>query len=453
MKDNTFVRKYICVFIGIIYAITCDAHEISQSTAVFFAERVSGHNVRYTSAIAPRLAAPTTEESDYYYLINLENGWMIISGDDRVTPILAYSDTGNIDIDNVSPAMEFFLDCYKDAIDSIRLIGSETNTEWRSFLQSSEIPELRIVVPPLLNHDGYMSWKQAGNGSSGLVEKSYNKFCPPTSECEHPVVGCLAVAMAQILWYWRWPIAAIVKDDARNPIMRYYDWKSMPSILYDSTDEYSVDMVANLLHDCGVLVDMTYGCNASSASFSNCQSVFANFLSYDNSNMQWRERSLYSNSAWLDLIKSELENWHPILYRGRTPNDADGHSNGHAFVIDGYAEPNYFHVNLGGGPTANGFFLLEDIGFSNIYSEAQAGLFGIRPVGNCSPMIIDSNTEAVNPFSYVSGEEIILNNVSISDREGIIISGTSIELNEGVEIELGAEVFFNVENVAPCIIF
>ena len=81
---------------------------------------------------------------------------------------------------------------------------------------------------------GYPIWKQAKNNDNGdsyaQCDPSYNKLTPYTDindNCDHSPLGCGAIAMGEIMYYWEWPLN--------------YNWNNIPFQLLHTTpyDEYT----------------------------------------------------------------------------------------------------------------------------------------------------------------------------------------------------------------------
>ncbi len=351
-------------------------------------------------------------------------------------------------INGIPQGMQYFLDWYSTVISNAIIENIPTNAKW-IYHKSNKSTNSNIIVSPLLQHNGqYVSWNQSGNSSIGsLIEKSYNKFCPAVhttnQNCEHALVGCVAVAMAQIMWYWQWPYVSIVNDDNDNSILRLYDWESMPYKLFNTTETYNVDMVANLLHDCGVALNMEYGCPGigSSSSTSYGRQVLRDSYEYA-STMQKVSRVNYTYADWCNILRNELDMLRPIWYAGYKTTGG-----GHSFVIDGYDDTEHFHVNIGWGGSSNGYYLLDSINLSNPYSNGQYAIIGIKPQPVCDSLFI-SDTIFNDNFIYVSKEPINIENVVIEPNvKGVVISEQSIILRPNTNIELGADVLLDIKNV------
>ncbi len=168
----------------------------------------------------------------------------------------------------------------------------------------------------------------------------FNLLCPiDTLTNERSVVGCVATAMTQVMHHWRWPDT--------------YDWDN---ILDKYTEgNYTTEQayaIAKLSYDCGLAVNMNYS-SASSGARSIYQPVaLVNMFGYDKG-AQLYFKDFYSLAEVTLMLKRELADGRPVLISGY---NADG---GHAYVIDGYDENDYFHICWGnpGGEDNNWTYL------------------------------------------------------------------------------------------------
>ena len=80
------------------------------------------------------------KETIYFYVFGTENneGFVIVAGDDRVTPVLGYSDTNGFDADNMPPNLQWWLGEYAKqiqfAIDNNIEPTQETQQQWEQYL-------------------------------------------------------------------------------------------------------------------------------------------------------------------------------------------------------------------------------------------------------------------------------------------------------------------------------
>jgi hypothetical protein len=354
-----------------------------------------------------------------YYVFNVGNnqGYIIVSADDRVPPVLGYSLSGSYQEENQPPARKMWMRGYKEKI--IHAITEDYQPEekvlndWETFQDENKLKSASAVneVRPLL---GLMRWDQGCD---------YNRECPEDSRgpCDRTYAGCVATAMGQIMKYWNHPYSCndipeyndqINENENGDPIpdsnygripgitSTVYNWSNMPDVFDSFSPESSKDEISRLLKHCGVSVRMNYGPYGSSASAFRARDAFMNLFSYaTTASLIWRD---YFTSDWVAEIRSELDNFRPVLYVGTSCDTCSGH----AFVCDGYRDTEYFHFNWGWDGSYNNeeYMYLYDItpGPYN-FSEEQGAIIGIMPdyMDPCSNII--SIDECNMPYSFAGG--------------------------------------------------
>ena len=194
----------------------------------------------------------------------------------------------------------------------------------------------------------------------------YNATCPYDNEgqCQHALAGCVAVSMAQIMYYYKqpimgngslsyscWPYGMLGANFGQT-----YHWDEMADQLQEPNDA-----VAGLIYHCGVSVRTRYNATLSLANFHDAIDAFHYYFSYPYATICYR--SDYNDEAWLNMLMDNLDKHHPVFYTGFSSRS------GHSFVCDGYDNNGMFHFNFGWGGDANGYFTIDDIsGYSNVQS-------------------------------------------------------------------------------------
>lgn len=339
----------------------------------------------------------TTQTIVPFYVFSSENqGYVVVAGDDRVIPILGYADEGIFDPNNIPPNMQKWLEGYKSeiryAIENNIVASPEIQSEWQALqLGVSMKPQtLSSSVAPLIS----TKWNQS---------PYYNNLCPyDITEGERTVTGCVATAMAQVIKYWNYPTTgsgfhsynhSTYGTLSANFGSTTYNWASMPNQLSSSSSTTQKNAVATLMYHCGVAVEMNYNIASQGGSaamticsgYSNCtasaEDALKTYFGYKNT-LQGVHKSNYSNSNWINLLKTELDAGRPMIYAGR------GEEGGHCFVCDGYDNNNYFHFNWGWAGQNDGYFALTALnpgsggagGGSYEFTDAQRAIICIEPV-------------------------------------------------------------------------
>lgn len=305
------------------------------------------------------LVNPKNDESKIaYYILNFEkNGFVIISADDVAYPVIFYAKEGSFIEGNFPPQFAAMLaEVNKEILYAqTKKIAADAiiKKEWARLINPKFVPDdskTTKAVAPLLQ----TTWDQCG---------FYNQACPADARgCDgHAPVGCVAVAMGQILRYHRWPNTGQGSETydwppygtiSENFESTAYEWTSMPFSLAQSNQQ-----VARLLFHVGVSVRMMYMYQdklQSSAFSEQVPEALVNHFRYK-SDVQFKSRASYSAEDWLSMMRSELDVGRPVYYRGSGP---DG---GHAFVLCGYEGSDHFYFNWGWGGWADGYFYLNDL--------------------------------------------------------------------------------------------
>ena len=325
-----------------------------------------------------------------FYLFENEAGlgFVIVSADDCVQPILGYSMTNGVP-SSIPVQIRSFLQRYEQEIQYFKakgVVATEKIThEWNSLINGTYTPQNTTAVAPMLT----TKWDQT---------PYYNQMCPDSAGW-YALAGCVATATAQVMKYWEWPVMGVgsysYTDDNFGPVSANfgattYQWSLMP----DSLDSYSsadqINAVATLIFHVGVAVKMNYGLNASSAylnsSASNQQSserALKNYFSYKNT-LHCVYKSQTSDADWVSTLIGEINAGRPVLEAG------SGEGGGHAFVCDGYDNNGLFHINWGWGSYLDGYFAHNALNpgdggagsnESNSYNESVRILVGIEPEG------------------------------------------------------------------------
>ena len=325
-------------------------------------------------------------------------GYVIVSSDDCVKPILAYSATDIIE----SPlplGQKNMLRWYDRQINGCVAKGVEPtpdiDAQWQRYVSGKAgMMKSATSVRPMLT----TKWNQS---------PLYNNFCPyDIVNREHALAGCVAVAMAQTLKYWNHPATGVGTNAYQHQTYgtisaqfnnTTYDWTHMTDQLGSTSTYQELSAIATLMLHCGVSCNMNYGTDGSSAGvngnrYGTSEYAFKNFFGYKNSlHSISRDDSLYTDSLWTETLRFELDNHRPVVYTGYDYTDTNDVV-GHAFVCDGYDTNDYFHFNWGWGGSADGYYALSNLNPSHVFNDYQYAIIGMEP---------DSNLLGVTPTQHV----------------------------------------------------
>ena len=289
-----------------------------------------------------------------YYIFNVGegNGFVIVSGDDNTMHrVLAYSETGSFDMENLPDNVRYWLGYYEEQVQ----LASQMNVPARKKpVESHGTP----IVAPLL---GEISYNQS---------TPYNLLCPiDKTTGDRSMAGCVATAIVSIAKYYEYPAqgrgsvnynsgnGGQIRADLSQSV---YDWSQiLPT--YEGSGVSATGKqdtaVALLMRDAGYGASMSYATSASGATINGALLSVVRHLSYD-SLTSARARETYDNDAeWISMLKVSLDSMIPLYYTGQSKGG------GHAFVCDGYDSMDYFHINWGWGDYGkskyDGYFLVQ----------------------------------------------------------------------------------------------
>lgn len=326
---------------------------MKESTSVGLERNVVASTLSHT--FESKDAAPSI------YVFNIDGGgFVVVSAEEKVKPVLAYSTSGSFDVENMAPGFNFTLTSYQDEIEFVRknniAATDDIKKEWSMVGSKGRITENRSAgVGPLLT----TTWNQ---------NYPYNSLCPEDTagHGDHVYAGCVATAMSQVMHYWGYPTQGdgthtytpfnwsydqtyMYEEQTANFGETYYNFDLMPNYLDSLSTEEEIYYVALLQWHCGISVDMMYSPEGSGAYSSDVPYAVNNYFGYNYPDLldMW----YYNNDEWAEALKMELDELRPMYYSGSD----DGGAGGHAFVCDGYDENNFFHFNWGWGGRDDAF--------------------------------------------------------------------------------------------------
>ena len=95
-----------------------------------------------TTNVSTRAAKADADETVYFYVFGAENnkGFVIVAGDDRITPVLGYSPTNGFPVDNMPPNLKWWLGEYarqiQFAIDNNIEPTVEVKKQWAQYIDN-----------------------------------------------------------------------------------------------------------------------------------------------------------------------------------------------------------------------------------------------------------------------------------------------------------------------------
>lgn len=366
MKFNTKSLSRIFALLVAMLPLVIWGQQVSRQEAMAKAEsffKRQATRVARATNLAPKLVVAIDRSELYVINDEANGGYVVVCGDERMPEILGFSPDGNVDADNMPCNMQAWLGEYVAQVAYLR-------EHPEAKVSPKDSPEREVILPLM---DCLFSQGEP-----------YNNKCPINPKTGYRcVTGCVATAMAQIMYRHKWPMetANVIPDYSTFTLdiglpevpITTIDWEN---ILNDYNGnipftEEQADAIATLMLLCGCSAQMDYA-DSSGASSENAANAFYLYFNYDN---YLEHRSRFDDEGWDELLYEELKNGRPVYYSGFS---SDG---GHAFVIDGYGyedlDAPYFHINWGWGGQQNNYYLLMDVGGFN---NNQVAIMGIQPM-------------------------------------------------------------------------
>ena len=339
------------------------------------------------------------------YVFGLKpKGFIVVSPDTDITPVLAYSFEGDFPLEDFKDNVLLHMVTWdmENRLKAIPIVSDElkekNNELWDKYLSAEDsflggLVRATMYGPYLITY-----WDQ---------NSPYNYYCPydpyyywygygALYQCP---VGCVATAMAQIINYHQHP-SSVTFTSNDNYAYWYienvlYFWFSELPPYFDpasasiSNISYpaSTDMAARLSYACGVSVKMAYKEDGSSTSHKPAASAYKDKFGYVSATAY--ATSTYWASYWdtpyasnfYSKLRGNMQNAQPAMLSIFKAGNLGGHS----IVCDGYkSTTGQYHLNYGWGvgspdPTPSSWWYTLPSGMPDGYSVVSDGVLDINP--------------------------------------------------------------------------
>jgi hypothetical protein len=437
-----------------LLGFSVSARTVDQNTAMLTGKNflisagaagVSASSELTLAYTATGLVSGATVNDYYVFNVTGAKAFVMVSADDRIIPILAYSNESAFNASHLSPETKFWIDGYKNqitaAIANDIAAKSGTALQWEELKSGTTHSSARTTATTAVTPLVTTTWDQDGGGSV-----AYNEYCPYDAvNAGTSVTGCVATAMAQVMKYWNWPTAGCGSHayydaysssegsgtntwDTADFANTAYNWSAMPLSSSNAA-------VATLMYHAGVSVNMSYSANESGSYVLALETGGVNCAEYALKTYfhykptlrgiarygEYYGSYLYyggiggnidsiAQASWISMLQTELSAGRPMLYSG---SGADG---GHCWVCDGWeTSGSKFHFNWGWSGESNGYFTVDNLappalgtgGGSGNFNTDQGVIMGIQPDSFPSnpgklELADHLNTTASSPMPYGS---------------------------------------------------
>ena len=321
------------------------ADNVDFKTALRIARAYVNVSQKTAKNLKTRAAATATQQPYYVFNDDAGKGFVVVAGDDKMGEVLAYSKEASIDMTNLNPEARYLFDAYRQVYEELGKNKARTT-------RAEAVKTTVDAVQPLLKS----KWGQ-----------SY-----PYSKQTYYVTGCVATAVAQVMYYHKWPAQGKGQESYTvrfNNTVRsadftksHYDWDNMlPDYNRRNVTTQQEDAVALLMNDVGVATNMQYTDGASGTQSYMAERALRNHFDYDAAMIA---RSHEGVANFIEIVKKELRNGFPLYISGDSKTGA-----GHAWVCDGFDNNDRFHMNFGWNGQADGYYSLAALNVTSTGSE------------------------------------------------------------------------------------
>ncbi|MCM1292586.1 MAG: C10 family peptidase [Bacteroides sp.] len=367
--------------IGLTFALissalpfNADARQLSPDEALNRALGISSSptkmSVCSTSKPDTRLVyIVETDEIPTVYVYNQgkSKSYIVAANDAVETGLLGYTDAP-FDINNIPPNVTWLLEQY-----GAQVAYAASTEENDACHYDTQAMTSRTAIEPILT----TSWGQTG---------IYSAYCPEVNGTRCPA-GCVATAMAQVMYHHRYPevgtgsinyrpsgfTKSLSYDFSSNP----FNWSDIELKYGYSTTTESDEAIGRLMLACGMACKTNYAVSGSGSSLITAARAMASYFGYDKG-MGVMNRDYFTQQEWESMLYTELAEGRPVIYTGRSTVDG-----GHAFIIDGYDSNRYYHVNWGWSGNFDGYYILSALDPKRInagFNYNETMLIGCRPM-------------------------------------------------------------------------
>ncbi|NMA19738.1 MAG: hypothetical protein GX927_04075, partial [Lentisphaerae bacterium] len=452
-------------FLALFCAGLLRAAPVDDAKAQVFAQR-------WLAAVDQPLGADFSAQSEIVSIVPITNssgatiaynvtlspsGYVIISADDRLQPVITFSGNGSYDDTPANPLralLQIDLQSRLAAVAQLAPEGPavrgvdpvepppavlENKSAWERFTgPATRADAAEVVAEVWVGSFVKSQWSQGGGiynyYTPTIYDHSYT-FQEPGNP-DNIVCGCTATAMAQVMRYFQWPQKGVgVKQGSANITLRDtivnpdpisitmnlrggngaggpYNWDLMSLSPTGDEDLETLQQIGALCLDVGLSVGMNYNReNKSESAGSPSPGSYTNFFKYSGA----------GNPGGADGARANLDARRPVLVVATMVVDP---TTSHALFADGYGRIDgrwYYHLNLGWGGSANGWYNLEEnVLFGGTPYQNQDGIaFGI---GNIYRQRLQDNEKIDNAGRIISGR--------ITDANGLPVAGVKVSIRK-----------------------
>ena len=342
---NKLLKRGFLVLTLLFSATANYADNVDFNAAMRIARTYVNISKKAAKNLKTRATATTTQQPYYVFNDDTGKGFVVVAGDDKMGEVLAYSHEASIDMANLNPEARYLFDSYRQVYEKL---GKNKGLTTRAKTATKATDD----VQPMLKS----KWGQ-----------DY-----PYSKQTQYVTGCVATAVAQVMYYHRWPAQGKGQESYKvtfdNTVRSadftksHYDWDNMlPDYNRRNVTTKQEDAVALLMNDVGIATNMQYTDRVSGTQSYMAERALRNHFDYDAALVT---RANEGDDNFIEIVKKELRNGFPLYISGDSKTGG-----GHAWVCDGFDKEDMFHMNFGWNGQADGYYSLATLSVTSTGSE------------------------------------------------------------------------------------
>lgn len=327
------------------------------------AARIAERYIKLAPESFARSATRAADGNTPYYIYNdaRGQGFVIVSANDAMGEVLAYSTEGTLDTLNANPCVKLLLESYRQTYEVLKegdaVVLKQSHIAHNTADADTRSGLFTKTVAPLLKS----RWGQ---------EHPFNSLTG------YPYSGCVATAVAQMMYYHKWPAQGKGRNEytvnyynttkSADFSLSHYDWNNMlPDYRYPvNANTVQQNAVALLMNDVGVASFMQYTPSASGTQGAMAYRALQNNFDYT---VAYVTKAVEGPTRFAEILRQELLNGCPVYLEGHPAGSASGH----AWVTDGFDENGLFHMNFGWEGQGDAYYSLTNLSVSQSGSEFQ----------------------------------------------------------------------------------
>jgi len=398
-KKQTIKKIYLILIVILSFSLISKAGKIepeqAKKVAINYYSLLKSEYSN-TSSFQPIIGEIFIEDikgTTAFYIFNFqEKGFIIVSGDDSIIPILGFSFKGKYTPDNQPDGFKYLINSYKQQIEYTWSKGIEQTSQIEQLWESCLKNDLKDIIK---------GWKSMEPLITSTWHQNYpyNALCPPDplGPGGYTCGWCGSAASTQLMHYYKFPVHGIGSNGYNCPNYGYlfadfenttYEWDAMPN----NVEQLNIP-VATLIFHFGVAAEVEFGPYGTLGYLSNIRDAFKDHFNYSDS-LILRVQANYSLEEWQNMLMNQLDEKKPVLYYGMG-------GGGHVWLIDGYLGPNYYHCNWNWSGAYDGYYYIGNFSPGSFsFNENNGAFFNVIPNPDNYPYFCNG----IDTISFINGQ-------------------------------------------------